>query len=809
MYVRQNITIMKNFFLFILTFILLSAESFAQGVHTVSGSVINSSEEPLAGAMITCISLPDSTVSFYAISGENGRFQIKMPSENFNKAYLEVTYLGYEKQYIKTVSGEMKICLKESPNYLGDVTVKAKSTMEKKAGKLIFSPLNSDFNKGLDSYEILRYTPLITMQGNAITMLGRKRVTIYINGRLPSMSQTAVQEMLRSMPADRIKHIEIITAPNSSYKASMTGGVLNIILKNNPDEGFTGRVNAGLAYRSEKVSPDGSLYLGYSKNKFRSSASLWILNTNSVQKTESKYDYKKSEIGIRNLSTENNSYISSGGNINFEYDINKKNNIGASFTLSAVNYRNDGTIMSEYDTGGILDYLIRTDTKTTSAKIKPDLGATIYYNLKTDSKGSNLDISASYNRSYSNTVNRMEYSKTLPGNDYQYYEMFRQNPVLDINTYVAKADYSHYFKDESYLKVGIETNATHINNEFLQQNWNGQEYVNDKIQCNRFIYDEFVNALYINYERQWNDIFSSTLGLRGEHTLINGDQRTQNEKFKRHYFNLFPQLSLNFDFADGNHSLSLDLGKSIFRPLYTNLNPFRIWTSPSTYTAGNKDLESCLDYIADITYILLDDYVFGTSYCYTDNSFSEYIGQGMADNTTVTSIYNFGHEQELSFFAEIQKNFFNGIWRPKLSLNCYYNVANGKINMENIGFRSWEGSLNFSNIIKLSKKRQWDLIVDYNYYTPSKSISRIRGNRHLLFINVMKRFEFGGVLKFAVNNILNYRIDTQYGTDTYFYRINSLTNGVSFTISYSQTFGNSKVRGAKNSTSTKINSRMK
>lgn len=129
---------MKNFFLFILTFILLSAESFAQGVHTVSGSVINSSEKPLAGAMITCISLPDSTVSFYAISGENGRFQIKMPSENFNSACLEVTYLGYEKQFIRTVSGEMKICLKESPNYLGDVTVKAKSTLEKKAGNLYF-----------------------------------------------------------------------------------------------------------------------------------------------------------------------------------------------------------------------------------------------------------------------------------------------------------------------------------------------------------------------------------------------------------------------------------------------------------------------------------------------------------------------------------------------------------------------------------------------------------------------------------------------------------------------------------------------
>lgn len=210
---------------------LVGLKSFAQEAQHITGVILNNENQALAGAMITCFSLPDSTVTSYAVSDEKGHFQINIPVNKVNKSNLEVTYIGYEKQYAKVASGEMKICMKEATNYLGEVVVKAKSTLEKKAGKFVYSPLGSDFNKGLDSYELLKYAPLLHVMDGSISMLGKGQVTVYIDGRLPVMSQSAVMDMLKAMPADKIEKVEIITAPGSAYKASTGGGIVNVVLK--------------------------------------------------------------------------------------------------------------------------------------------------------------------------------------------------------------------------------------------------------------------------------------------------------------------------------------------------------------------------------------------------------------------------------------------------------------------------------------------------------------------------------------------------------------------------------------------------
>ena len=84
-------------------------------------------------------------------------------------------------------------------------------------------------------------------------------------------------DMLRSVPADRIEKIEIITSPNSSHKASTKGGILNVVMKKNPYEGLTGSASVGTTYLGDRFSPRSSLYLGYSKNKFNASANMSYL----------------------------------------------------------------------------------------------------------------------------------------------------------------------------------------------------------------------------------------------------------------------------------------------------------------------------------------------------------------------------------------------------------------------------------------------------------------------------------------------------------------------------------------------------
>ncbi|MEG2318579.1 MAG: outer membrane beta-barrel protein [Rikenellaceae bacterium] len=793
---------MRKHILFILTLTLFCAKLFAQE-NNRTGVILNSANETLAGAMITCISLPDSTASAYAISDDKGCFQIKVPN---NKTILEITYLGYEKMLIKAETKEMTVHLKEATNFLGEVTVKARSTVKKEAGKFIYAPIGSDYVKGIDSYELMKYAPLLNVMDGKISMLGKGRTTIYINGRLPVMGQSAVMDMLKTMPADRIEKMEIITSPGSSYKASTGGGIVNIILKKDPNQGLTGRASVETSFGSSRDLPRTSLYLGYAKKKLSASTSFWFTNNRGDNEIENSYNYKTTGVSILGNNKSNNAYLYGGGNINLEYEINKKSKVGASFSMTAYNQWSDQTILNDYFTNNVQDSTLKSLQTTTTPKVKPSIGATVYYNLQTDSLGSNVDITANYSSSFGKTSKVMDYLKRHPDGAFNRTEMFRQTPSIAPKAVELKATYAHNFKDDSYMEVGFENNSTRINNDFVRENWNGSAYVNDDTQSNIFVYDEIINALYINYDRDWTDAFSTSVGLRGEHTHVRCDQRTQNEKFTRNYFNVFPQISMSWNLKDGDHNLSLDLGSSIIRPYYTNLNPYKIWTSPDTYTVGNKDLNPLLSYNADFMYVLKSDYIFGVNYRYGKDDFADYTGVG-ENNTTMTTTQNFGNSHEVGVTININKVFFNGIWQSKLSLDGIYQIINGSINSENVGSRSWYYGGTWNNIVRLSKKHRINLEIFYIYNGPFVYVTRQISDQHLIYATLKKTFKFGGTLEISAENLLNTRDRTHYDTRNYAYRINTLTDKRRYLISYSQTFGKSKVRGANDRSSYRLNSR--
>lgn len=49
-------------------------------------------------------------------------------------------------------------------------------------------------------------------------------------------------EVLKSMPANSVKNIEVITDPGAKYDAEGIGGIINIITTKNALQGYTGTV---------------------------------------------------------------------------------------------------------------------------------------------------------------------------------------------------------------------------------------------------------------------------------------------------------------------------------------------------------------------------------------------------------------------------------------------------------------------------------------------------------------------------------------------------------------------------------------
>src|SRR5678816_2955791 len=114
--------------------------------------------------------------------------------------------------------------------------------------------------------------------------------------------------------------------------------------------------------------------------------------------------------------------------------------------------------------------------------------------------------------------------------------------------------------------------------------------VRDYGRSNHFIYEENVNAAYVNYSRPLTKKWFGQFGLRLENTNATGDQVTTGQKFDRHYTQLFPTAFIQYKASEKN-SFVLNYGRRIQRPNYQDLNPFILFLDKYTFEQGNPNLQ--------------------------------------------------------------------------------------------------------------------------------------------------------------------------------------------------------------------------
>ena len=775
-----------------------SAQDNSSGIDKIHGVVLSENQTPVSGAVVTCINRSDSSVICWTVTDSTGAFVIEDTGGDFSNSILEISFLGYEKLQLMPQEGQIVATLQESSLELDAATVTASSaTLRRKSGKFIYSP-NIVETEGLDSYEMLRYTPLLRVEDNVVSILGKGASQIYINGRKPVMDDASLMEMLRSIPAGQIENIEIITTPGSAYKASTTGGIVNISMKKNQTQGLTGSASVTGSYNTERFTPRASLYLGYSKKKFNASASFSYSRYNTLNETDTYYSYGDTRTDILNSARTTDIATSINGNFNATYDFTPESTLGASLHIGGGEGKFESdikTVTSSEQTGEKHSF---SKERTRQPFERPKIGAAVYYNLKTDGNGSNLDLSANYSGSLDSSLGEMEYP----------YSIFKQNRSVESHGWEFMGKYEHDFEDESILEAGYEFNYTNIDYDFIRKDFNGVQYADNPDYSNNFIYDESINALYVTYDRMWTDALNTIIGVRAEHTHIKGNLRNTGEKFEHNYIDFFPQVSISLDLADGDHNLSLDFSQSIRRPFYNYLNPFKIWTSENTYTMGNPDVKPLKYTDIDFYYTMFGDYVFGAYYSHEADSYSEY-AMDSGENTTVSSITNFGSCHNLSFYFNLNKSLFNGVWRLSANAEANYEIQNGSIEGRDAGYEYWYASAGIYNIFRISSARKITGRLSYAYYTPSRGIFWKSRNKHLLGISISKEFKFGGTLNLDCSNLLNYAPTRRYRSADYSSANYIHTNNITVQLKYTQSFGHSRVKGARDRSSSKMFSRFK
>ena len=777
----------------LLSFVTVSADAGPLSL-SIKGKVKDKQGQPVPAALVVLLSQEDSTVLNFTYADTSGLFSMDMRTVPDTPLIVEISSMGYEKVRLTVTppSSNLVVTLEASSETLAQVVVTSdRGTVSKRPGKLVYTP-PAETASAMDAFSMLGYAPLVTVSREAVTVLGNKRAEIWVDGRKPVMSQEAAMDILRNTPAEKIEKIEVITSPGASYKAS-SGAVINVVYKKEPGQGLDGSASLRGTYYARKVSPETALGLNWAGRKLTVSGNLGFVNSGSrIDQTE-QYSYFDTGQDIGYRSSLRSDLYMLHGNLNLSCDINSVNLIGASVALDGdwTDIRNE--ILTDYLSDGILTRSSLVSSITGNPEIKPGLGAEMYYNLKTDTYGSNLDISANYSSYYDNSRIRTEITSQSP-------RSWIQQTVSDFRAFEAKAVYRHVFADGSSLSSGLEHTSTLLSNDFFRDDSTGWN--------NTFLYNEHISHAYISYDRQWNEVLWTTAGLRGEYTHISGEQQVTGEKVRQSYFNLFPSVSVMLNLGEGKHSLMLDYRMNIDRPFYTSLNPFEIWTTENTYSTGNPQLGAALAHELMFNYTFFYDYMLGIMWMNSGNAvfdYDEYVGNGIMKSSTG----NFGIHNMLHMTADINKRLFNGIWEIRLNATAGYENLEAVLGETDMSYSTWYWMADLRNTVNLSRQHGLFMTLSYSYNSPMRSLTWEVPERHYLNLSISKQFDFGGTLSLEATDLLGTFGPQHFSTATYTYHRDWQTWSGLITLSWRQAFGRKYVRQAEDRSAGNLSKRIR
>ena len=211
------------FFIYLLGISTLAAQPKESAL--LRGTITNQKGEPVPYANVALLS-QEGVLLEGAVSDEAGNFSISTTKTARVKLVVSsLGYTSYSSEEFELQAGLQKdfgkIILADELTGLDEVTVKAsRPQIIIEPDKTIVNVEGTVMAEGANALDVLGRSPgvFITSDGS-INLNGRTGVTVMINDRPMYMSAADLTSFLRSMPADNIKSIEVITSPSARFDA--------------------------------------------------------------------------------------------------------------------------------------------------------------------------------------------------------------------------------------------------------------------------------------------------------------------------------------------------------------------------------------------------------------------------------------------------------------------------------------------------------------------------------------------------------------------------------------------------------------
>ncbi len=629
---------MKSFqlFLFLTVIFLRTTVSFAQMpmnmpvTGTIKGNISDAeSKKPLEFAAVALYNLSDSLITG-VITDLDGDFSIS--KINPGAYYVKIDFVGYITKRIDSIniSAEApfknlgKISLITDAKMQAEVVVKAeKSLMQLGLDKRVFNVEKSALSDAENATEVLRGTPGVEVDKDEAVKVRGKSVTVFINGKPTGLSGDNQAAILRQIPANTIRSIEIMTNP-SAKNAPDGGGssIINIVLKKNNLQGFTGSLNGGIgtnALAFRKVDPqgpwfnkyNGGLALNYKSRKINVFSNINLNDRNSFSFSESyRYNILPDSAYYFNTYNDNfNNNQSIWGRLGTDIYINETNTLSLQMNANPSRGGSTGDIRYDnFDADSIMSgFDKRTNTNNNNSNginynaiysiIFPEKDSTGAPNLdKLGMMGENRELVFDVQYNDSRTNNRIDFLNNHYRANGDLINVFQDNQKTRTNltnsTLTAKVDYTHPMtRKEMKLQTGYQFTWKKDRNDFLYQYYDTINTVvaNDTGRSNIFDYTQQIQAVYGTFSHKWNKKWSAEYGLRVEYAYVRPYLENTQTAYPWDYFGFFPTVNVAYEISE-TQQMNFEFGRRVSRPWIWDVNPFPDYDDPRFLSSGNPYL---------------------------------------------------------------------------------------------------------------------------------------------------------------------------------------------------------------------------
>lgn len=788
---------MKNF-LFTATAFLLAATAMAQHTGTITGTATQPAK-PAEGATVSLLRAKDSATVKLSVANKEGKFVFDNIADG--QYLISVTAIGHQKTYSKPFALNPQqrsfqlapLSLPAMAKTLSDVTVTAKRPLiEQKIDRTILNVEASITNAGASALEVLEKAPGVAVdrEGN-ISLKGKDGVLVIVDGRPTQLSGADLANLLRNLNANQLDQIEIMTTPPARYDAAGNAGIINIKTKKTVKAGLNGSVNVAYSqgrypktaegfnfnYRDGKV----NLFTNLSHN-YQQRFGTMLINRRIFDNTgavENIFNQEANRVGTGN---------SLNAKLGIDFFASKKTTIGAVVNINPRNM----TALNPNVTN--ISSAAKTLQSVTRAIVNNNsdwnsVSGNLNFRTLLDNKGRELtsDIDVVRHRSGTDLLMVNAYTDAA-GNPFRKADTLVGDLPQDIQVYSGRIDYVHPLSKETKFEAGVKTSLVKTDNDARYDSIQNGNIVHDRARSNHFVYEENINAAYVNLSTQLSKKWAAQFGLRYENTNAYGRQKTTGEDFDRNYHQLFPTVYFQYKANDKNN-LSANFGRRVTRPSYQSLNPFIRFIDRYTFSQGNPALKPSVSNNIELSHTWKSQITTTLNYSYVNDIVQEIVQQKEQEAynmpANVSSLTQFG-------IAVTANTPLTGWWTSNINVNLFNDRYKGFIGATAIDQQATSVILTATQQFKLNKT----LTAEVNGRWRNGWLEGIMRAKPVGFVGAgisQQLLQGKGVLRFTARDIFNtqrFRGVTQYGNVDF--EMTQIAETQIFTLGFTYSFSKGK-----------------